>query len=148
MRPEPTGVRAVADTNIVVSGLLWHGASRRLLEVARAGAVSLYTSDVLMAELLDVLPRAKFATKIASSGLSIEALVRRYALLAPRIIPAEIGNVILEDPDDDALLACALAARADFIISGDKRVRNLKHYHYMRIVNVTEALAILDSQTR
>lgn len=141
-------MRAVADTNTVVSGLLWHGSSRSLLEAARAGAISLYTSDVLLAELVDVLPRAKFAKKVATSGLSIEELTRRYPLLAPRITPAEIGKVILEDPDDDALLACALAARADFIISGDKRVRNLKHYRHMRILSVTEVLAIIDNKPR
>ena len=121
-------MRAVADTNTIVSGLLWHGTSRQLLDAARGGAISLYTSDVLVAELVDVLPRAKFANKVAASGMSIEELVRRYALLAPQITPAEIGNVVLGDPDDDALIACALAARADFIISGDKRVRNVKHH--------------------
>lgn len=141
-------MRAVADTNIIVSGLLWHGPSRTLLEAARFGAIALYTSDVLMAELLDVLPRAKFANKVTASGLNIEELVRRYALLAARITPAKIGNVILKDPDDDALLACALAARADFIVSGDKRVRNLKHYQRMRIVSVAEALTSIDSQPR
>ena len=136
-------MRAVADTNTIVSGLLWHGTSRQLLDAARGGAISLYTSDVLLAELVDVLPRAKFANKVAASGMSIEELMRRYALLAPRITPAEIGNVVLGDPDDDALIACALAARADFIISGDKRVRNVKHHQRIRIVSVAEALSII-----
>ncbi|OFZ86350.1 MAG: putative toxin-antitoxin system toxin component, PIN family [Betaproteobacteria bacterium RIFCSPLOWO2_12_FULL_62_58] len=136
-------MRAVADTNTVVSGLLWYGAPRTFLDTARAGAISLYTSGALLAELADVLPRAKLAKRVAASGMSVKELARRYALLAQRITPAEIDPVVLADADDDAVIACALAARADLIVSGDKRVRNLKTYHGIRIVGVNEALALI-----
>jgi putative PIN family toxin of toxin-antitoxin system len=59
------GVRAVADTNTVVSGLLWQGAPRALLAAAKAATVALHTSDALLAELTDVLPRAKFTKRVA-----------------------------------------------------------------------------------
>ncbi len=54
----------------------------------------------------------------------------------------------IEPRAEEGPLLKPLAARADFIFSGDKRVRNLKHYQHMRIVNATEALAIIDSQIR
>jgi predicted nucleic acid-binding protein len=57
-------LRAVADTNTVISGLLYRGSERSLLEAARSGALALYTSAALLAEIVDVLPRAKFARLI------------------------------------------------------------------------------------
>jgi uncharacterized protein len=133
-------VRAVADTNIVVSGLLWHGAPRRFFDAARAGVVSLYTTDALLAELVEVLPRKKLAKCVAASGMSVEEIVRRHALLAQRVTAAEIDPVVLADPDDDRVLACALGARADLIVSGDPHLRNLKAYQGIPIVNAAEAL--------
>ena len=135
-------MRVVADTNTVVSGLLWTGAPRALLDAARAGRISLYTSAALLAELIDVLPRTQFAKRLSASKMSVERLVRRYARLAQRVVAADIGRVA-SDPDDDAVLACALAAGADLIISGDKRLRNLKTYHGIPIVNAAEALTRL-----
>ena len=136
-------MRVVADTNTIVSGLLWKGAPRTLLDAAREGRIFLYTSATLLEELAEVLPRAKFVKRVAASRMSIERLVRRYARLAQRIVPADISPAVAGDPDDDAVLACALAARADLIVSGDSRVRNLKTYHGIRIVNVTGALALI-----
>ena len=133
-------LRAVADTNTVVSGLLYRGRERALLEAARAQRFALYTSVVLLAELADVLPRAKFATRIAAADMSVARIVRRYARLATRIVPAQIGPSVPGDPDDDAVLACALAARADLIVSGDKRLRNLKSWQRIPLVSAVEAL--------
>lgn len=136
----PAALRVVADTNIVVSRLLWRGAPRALLEASRAGQISLYTSAALLAELAEVLPRAKFAKRVAAARMGVERLVRRYARLARRITPAEIKPTVIADTDDDAVIACALAAHADLIVSGDKRLRNLKTYQGISIVTATEAL--------
>ena len=53
-------MRVVADTNVVLSGLLWHGLTRELLHAARQGTVELFTSGALLAELEEVLQREKF----------------------------------------------------------------------------------------
>ena len=52
-------MRVVPDTNTVVCGLLWHGAPRLVLDLARRGEITLYTSPDLIAELRDVLGRGK-----------------------------------------------------------------------------------------
>ena len=124
----PAALRAVADTNVVISGLLWRGAPRKLLDAARAGQISLYNSAVLLAELVEILPHAKFAKRVAAAQISVERLARRYARLARSITPAEIKPTVLADVDDDAVIACALAAGADLIVSGDKRLRNNHRY--------------------
>ncbi len=56
----------VLDTNIVVSALIWGGVPRQLLDLARDGRVTLFTSSVLLDELADVLGRDKFAAMLAS----------------------------------------------------------------------------------
>jgi putative PIN family toxin of toxin-antitoxin system len=104
-------MRVVADTNIVVSGLLWRSNPRRVLDAAREGAIDLYTSVILLAELEDVLSRDKFAKLLTSVGVTPHDLVLGYAALSSVVVPPTIESVILADPDDDAVLACAVAAQ-------------------------------------
>ena len=136
-------MRLVADTNTVISGLLWHGAPRRLLDAARAGKVSLFTSAALLVELDDTLSRAKFAERLERAGVTRRVLVRGYATLAAVIKPAAIPQAVLADPDDDAVLACAVAAQAQAVASGDRHLLNLKTYQDIPILTVNELLALL-----
>ena len=115
-------MRVVADTNTVVSGLLWHGPPRQVLDAARAGTLQLYTTAVLLAELDEVLQRPKFAQRLTLAGVTTRTLVLGYAALARLIEPAVIVPVVEEDPDDDAVLACAVAAQAEAIVSGDSHL--------------------------
>jgi putative PIN family toxin of toxin-antitoxin system len=133
-------VRVILDTNVVVSGLLWGGEPRQLLLAAHTNRVELFTSTTLLLELSDILGRTKFAHKIAAAQLSTDQIVERYALLASVVHPADILPVVIDDPDDDHVLACALAAKADVIVSGDRHLLDLKEYQGMRIVRVTEVL--------
>ena len=136
-------MRGVADTNIVVSGLLWHGPPRDVLEAARAGEVRLFTTAVLLAELQDVLARPKFAERLKRAGVTSDELVVGYAALATVVQPASIEPVIVEDPDDDSVLACALAAQAEVIASGDSHLLQLKEYRQIRILTAAQLLAEL-----
>jgi uncharacterized protein len=137
-------VRVVADTNTVVSGLLWDvGSPRLLIDAAFAGKLDLYTSPVLLDELVDVLSRAKFDRKITASTFSAEQLVWRYARLAHRVVPDVVERVVQSDPDDDHVIACAVAANADLIVSGDRALHEIGTYRGIRIINAREALDIL-----
>jgi putative PIN family toxin of toxin-antitoxin system len=133
-------MRVVADTNIIVSGLMWDGPPRRVLEAASAGQISLFTSPALLAELEDVLGREKFALRLARVGRTARDLVERYALLAESIDAPGIDPVILADPDDDVVLACALAAGAARIVSGDHHLLELKDYRQILIVTAVQLL--------
>src|SRR5712691_7166996 len=134
-------MRVVADTNIVVSGLLWKGNPRRVLDAARDGAIELFTSAVLLTELEDVLNREKFAKRLASVQVSPHELVLGYAALASVIQPASIDPVILADPDDDAVLACGVAAQVEIIVSGDNHLLGLSSYRDIRILTAAELVA-------
>ncbi len=139
-------MRLVLDTNVVASAVLWGGVPRLLLQAGREKRVSLFASIRLLAELTDILVRPKFERKLAASGLSIEQIVDRYAELAAVVQPAVIAPTVLDDPDDDQVLACAVAARADLIVSGDRRhLLPLGSFEGMPIVSPVEALRIISA---
>lgn len=133
-------MRVVADTNTLVSGLLWHGNPRRVLDAARAGTLQMSTTAALLAELEEVLQRPKFAQRLSLAGVASHTLVLGYAALARLVEPAEIAPVIIADPDDDAVLACAVAARAEIIVSGDGHLLDLKEYEGISIVTAAQLL--------
>jgi len=136
-------VRIVADTNVIVSAFLWGGVPRQLLDAADGHRIELFTSRALIAELEDVLSRGKFAAQLNESLFTSAYLLARYTQLATLVGPVEVTAPELRDPDDAAVLACAFAAQADLIVSGDKHLRNLKTYRNIPIINAAEALARL-----
>ena len=133
-------VRLVLDTNIAVSGLLWLGTTGKLIDAAQARSISLYTSAPLPAELCGVLARKKFVKQLQARALDIVEVFDGYAALTTIVTPASIVSAIAKDPTDNAVLACALAAQVDLIVSGDADLLNLKSYQRIPIVNPAEAL--------
>lgn len=137
-------MRVVADTNTVISGLLWNGNPRRILEAARTGKIQLFTSLGLLAEIDEVLRRPKFARRLTLAEVTPRELVLGYAALAHIVEPVAIEPVVLDDPDDDAVLACALAAQAEVIVTGDSHLLLLEEYDKIPIVTA----ALLCSRLR
>lgn len=138
-------MRLVLDTNVVVSAVLGTSAPARLIELAAERAFDLCTSEALMAELTDVLDREHIRRRLESNNRSAFVVLALYEGLAERLVPAEISRTA-PDPDDDAVLACALAAGADLIISGDRHLRNLKSFHRIPILSPADALTAMLSQ--
>lgn len=131
------------DTNTIVSALLWRGNPRKLLDAVRAGVVDSATSPMLLAELADVLGRTKFAAKVQVSGETAEQMINDYARVARVVFPLAAPRVVPDDPDDDHVIACAVAARVDLIVSGDSDLLVMGEYAGIRIVTVAQALALL-----
>jgi putative PIN family toxin of toxin-antitoxin system len=100
----------VFDTNTVISGLFWKGAPRQVLDLARSGTFTLFTSPDLLAELADVLGRQKFSARLAQANISVEELVLGYTSLALTVRPNKIDPVIKADPNDDRVLECPKTA--------------------------------------
>jgi len=139
-------MRLVLDTNVVASGLLWNGAPSLLLDAAQTGELELFTSTCLLAELAGILTRAKFAKALAATGLSCEELVLGYAELTTVIVPTAIPLTIVADPSDDHVLACAVTANVDLIVSGDKHLHGLGGQHNgIRIVRPADAVKIIEA---
>lgn len=135
-------MRAVLDTNVVASAILWGGTSRLLFQAASEKRVELFTSTPMLAELTDILARRKFARKIVASGLTIDQLVDGYAQLAALVRPIATPR-IAPDPDDDVVIGTALAAKADLVVTGDKPLLTVSEHQGIRIVGVSEAVKAL-----
>lgn len=87
-------MRLVLDTNVVISGLLWGGPPRRLLELAAGKTVTLYSSPWLVSELEDTLQYPRLAPRIASLNMTPAALAARYTVLVTQISPLDVPQVI------------------------------------------------------
>jgi hypothetical protein len=132
-------MRLVLDTNVVISAMLWHGAPNKLLRAGLEGNVRFFTSSPLLAELYDVLSRPKMKRQIVKTRCSVPQLIDNYSASATRVEPFRIPP-IAPDPDDDVVIGTALAAKADFIVTGDRALRSVAQYQGIRIVSVAEAL--------
>lgn len=138
-------MRLVLDTNTALSGLLWSGTPARLIDAAMDGRIELASSAALLAELHGVLSRPKFIGQLAKRGLEVSDVFDGYAALVALVTPAVIAPTILRDPADDEVLAAALGARADLIVSGDAHLLDLKRFMNMEIVTAAEAAERIDS---
>lgn len=139
-------MRVVLDTNVAVAGLLWRGTPYALLGHAIEGRLQCFASAPLIEELERVLGYDKLAGRLASLNTTIAELVGDYLELVELVVVADIAPAVSADPDDDALLATALSADAQLIITGDAHLLNLKHYQGIAIVTVTEGLHRLLAQ--
>jgi uncharacterized protein len=110
-------MKIVLDTNVVVSGLLQaKGNPTQVLTLALAGAVRVCHDKRILAEYAEVLARPRFKfdeqrvrevlTKLEADGLAVDATNQR--------------DLRLPDADDEPFLAVALAAKADYLVTGNR----------------------------
>lgn len=137
-------MRLVLDTNVVVSGLIWDGPPRRLIDLAASGDVALFSSTVLLEELTGVLERRKFAASLASRDLTATFLTQRYGAITTLVFPPKADRMVPTDADDDHVVAAAVHANADAIATGDRHLLALDPYHGIRILPPARVLELLN----
>jgi putative PIN family toxin of toxin-antitoxin system len=140
-----SAVRVVLDSNIVVSALLWGGKPYALIAAAAEERIELYSSPALLEELADVLGRAKFAARLTQAQRTVAQLIKQYRGLVEVVKVESIAPAVLADPADDQVLACAIAAQANLIVSGDSDLQRLGSYQGIAIVSAAECLRRLES---
>jgi putative PIN family toxin of toxin-antitoxin system len=114
-RPRP--LRFVTDTNVAISALLWGGRPRELLRLAFDPAkLQLFSSPLLLDELQRVLAYPKLQPRIAAIGSSHDALSFHYRSIISVVEPTFIPQRVERDPDDNHVIAAAIAAKADAIV--------------------------------
>jgi putative PIN family toxin of toxin-antitoxin system len=110
-------IRAVIDTNVLVSGLLAASGNEALIILTiHQGVLRPYFSPAILAEYAAVLARPKFAFDADDIEALITMLHDKGELIRPQGAAPS-----LPDPDDSIFLHCALAARAEYIVTGNKR---------------------------
>ncbi len=129
----------VLDTNVLVSALGWRGPEHRVYGLCRKGCLQLATSSALLAELRRVLsyPRLGFGEA------EIEGFVPDILEHASTVEPSLILEALEEDPDDNRVLECAVAAGARWIVSGDRHLLDPEEYRGVRILKASRAIEIL-----
>jgi uncharacterized protein len=137
-------VKLAVDTNVLLSGTLWTGAASRLVDALLDGVATLCLSASVLAEFAEVIQREKFRPRLEQGGRSAEAILSCFGVVAFVVKPAAIPvPAALRDPDDIHVLACAMAAHADAIVSGDKDLLALDSFEGIPIITVSDALKLL-----
>jgi uncharacterized protein len=127
-------VRVVFDTNVIVAGIVAEGLCREILEI-QAPEHTTILSQVLWDELVSTL-RRKF--RLTPDDLPILALYRQHAEWCE---PARLVDAVSRDPDDDWVLATALAGDADAIVTGDADLLTLEKYLGIAILSPRQFLS-------
>ena len=142
-------LKAVIDTNVMVSVAFPKGElARELRDMIADGAFTLVTSKEIIGELYRVLHYPRILKQFNASKDNIDefiGMIIEQALLAEGRYTLD---EIKEDPSDDMFLACAMEAKADFIVSRDPHLRNLKQFHGIKIIDVKEFVARVRKETK
>ena len=135
-------IRAVLDTNTIVSGVGWGGPPGAVLDAALDGRFEIVTSPTLLDELRRVLNYPKLQEVVGDA----DELVKFLALAAVLVTPTQTVT-ISRDPDDDRLIEAALAANADVIVTGDQDLLTLGSVDQIRILTPRQFLETLDTSS-
>ena len=140
-------IRAALDTNVWVSAILSPGhPPAKILELALTGNLRLIISAGIIREIGRVWQYPKVKKALERRRITSQEVddVILKLLKAAIIVPGEIlAEGVSDDPADDMIIACALEGRADFIISGDHHLIDLKNYQGIKIVDPSTFLALI-----
>lgn len=133
-------IRAVVDTNVLISGLFWEGTPKKCLDKYRFENIyQIIFSPEAIHEF-----RQKLLYKFRLESTIVNRWVKEITLYAELVIPRYITK-ICRDAKDNMILDTAKAGRADYIVSGDKDLLVLKVFNKnIKIVSPADFLAVLD----
>lgn len=130
-------IRAVLDTNVVVSALLFSGPPSRLISAWQSGRLRLVVSAPILDEYIRVLAYPKFKlTNTEIRGLLEEELIPFMETVTA--VPTNVPD--LRDPDDAKFITCAVAAGVRWLVRGDDDLLSLHHVESVDILSVTAFL--------
>jgi putative PIN family toxin of toxin-antitoxin system len=122
-------MKVVFDTNVLVAAFVTEGVCAKLLGRARRKQLNLVISPFILKEFEDVLLR-----KFTASKEQIRSAAKLISEVAQIVSHASMVSGICRDPDDDQILSCALSAEADYLVTGDSDLLELKDFHGIEIL--------------
>ena len=132
-------MRVVLDTNVIISALNFPGNERLVLELALRGRFEFYLSAFILGEVAGVLAR-NFGWDEERTTQVLQAIENAATVSAPPRLP----ELIAGGHADNRLLECAVAAGADYLITGDRRhLLPLGEHQGTRIINAPRFLSAL-----
>ncbi|MBF0520393.1 MAG: putative toxin-antitoxin system toxin component, PIN family [Nitrospirae bacterium] len=142
-------IRAVIDTNVIVSGIISpKGYPRKIIEAALNEQFRVITSVSINHEILNVLYRKHIYMKYHLEEETIRGITS--FLYEGTVITGEsiVVDHIRADPSDDKFLACAIEGEAGYIVSGDDHLLALNYYKDIQIVDSATFIKISTSSTK
>ena len=133
--------RVVIDTNIYISAIFWNGKPREVIDLGRDGKITIFTSLDIENEIVGKL---KTTFKLAEEDVNQILLDFSTFTLPIRINKQLI--VVRDDPDDNKFIECAVECKANYIISGDRHLLNLKEYEGIKLIKSSEFLKVYYKQ--
>ena len=131
------GEKIVVDTNVLVSGFISHGTPALLLDVIEEGRVDLFLSEDILHEFRRVISYPRISKYLRRDRIENSELVAWLFEHGHIVSPAKLSDhPIPGDLDDEKFLACALAAQADIVVSGDLHLLALGAYRHIAIMGV------------
>lgn len=132
-------LRVVIDTNIFISAILTKGDNQSILIKAwkRTHKYQLFITEEIIQEALKVMNRLNVDPDIIADW---DKTIRKNAIMVTSDKKIE---VIKDDPPDNKFLECAIASRADYIITGDRHLKKLNEFEGIKIVDTKKFLDIL-----
>jgi uncharacterized protein len=129
--------RVVLDTNTIVSALLFSGTASRLVPVWQSRRIVVLVSRPIVEEYLRVLAYPKFRLTPGE----VRALIEEEVLPFTEVVRVRKRlSRVLRNPDDEKFLACAAGGRAQYLVSGDHDLLELRSYGGARVLPVGEFL--------
>ena len=129
-------MKIVADTNVLISALGWKGSEHELISKCFKKEFTLCFSPQTIEEFKNVALRKKFDFTTKEIDEFIEALL----LVSEIVFPQTKIEEIKEDSKDNQFLECAIEAKAEFIVSGDKHLLKLKQFNEVKVLNAKKFL--------
>lgn len=127
-------MKVVLDTNVWISALLWGGVPDQVINLAEIGQIDIATSEPLLNELVTTLGYAKLQPRLQLLGTTVEALVLSVRQLVELYPVTFLTVASLRDPDDTVVLATAVSASADAIVTGDRDLLTLVQFSEIPIM--------------
>ena len=138
-------MRIVVDTNVLIAGLLWRGPPSGVWNHVLTERAELFISQTLFDEFTDVIGRPKFKAILERAARTPQQLLNNLCDAAELVVPAPLPQPVSRDPDDDHVIAAAVAARADWIVTGDQDLLVLGSYDGIAIMTPAQALRMLET---
>lgn len=126
----------VLDTNIIISGIFWDGNEAIIIKKCKSGKLRNFVTPYTLMELERVLGYPKFQLE----PKEIETQINNVLSFSSVVNPDFHVMIVEEDPTDNIFLDCALTADADYIISGDRHLLDIKDFEGINIVNASTFL--------
>jgi putative PIN family toxin of toxin-antitoxin system len=129
-------LKLVLDSNVFISAVVFGGKPREILDLAVKGLIEIAVSDDILEEIKAVLEGHKFRFP----AKSVYAIITEIDNLADLVEPKEGIDTILDDPEDNRVLECAVESGANGIVSGDPHLLALRSFGKIKIMNPDEFL--------